>query len=94
MPEDTTRGEGGKFLPGQAPKSPGRPKGSRSKLGEAFLEALLGDFELIGVATIKLAREADPVAYMKVIAGILPKELTGEDGGAIIQRIERVIVDP
>lgn len=88
------RAEGGRFLPGQAPKSPGRPKGSRAKLGESFLEALADDFEAHGVETIKKARIEDPAAYVKIIAGLLPKELTGEGGGPIIQRIERVIIDP
>jgi len=92
--ENVVRGEAGRFLPGQAPKSPGRPPGARSKLSESFLSAMCADFEKHGIATIQLARLADPMGYIKTVAGILPKELTGEDGSAIALRIERVIVDP
>lgn len=75
--------ESNKWLPGGAPKSPGRPKGARNKLGEAFLESLYKDFQAHGISTIVLARESDPVAYLKVVAGLLPRQLTGEDGNPI-----------
>lgn len=87
MSEPIKRAEGGRFLPGQAPKSPGRPKGARTRLGEAFLEALMTDFETHGIDTIEKARDEDPVAYVKVIAGLLPKELTGEHGEALFTGI-------
>lgn len=80
----------GRFAPG----APGRPKGSRNKLGEAFVKALADDFEEYGIATIATVRQDDPATYLKVIAGLLPKEITGEDGSAIPLRIERVIIDP
>ncbi|CAB4157790.1 hypothetical protein UFOVP679_45 [uncultured Caudovirales phage] len=57
------------------PGNPGRPKGSRNKLGEAFLEALHDDFNTHGVAAIVQVREEKPDQYLKVIASILPKEL-------------------
>lgn len=57
------------------PGNPGRPKGSRNKLGEAFIEALHADFAEHGAATIARVRDNDPTAYVKVCAGILPKEL-------------------
>lgn len=57
------------------PGNPGRPKGSRNKLGEAFLQALHDDFEQHGPATIARVREERPHEYLKVTASILPKEL-------------------
>ncbi|MBY0255902.1 MAG: hypothetical protein K2X54_31710 [Methylobacterium organophilum] len=63
------------FKPGASPNPAGRPKGSRNKLGEAFLTALSDDFDQHGVAVIERARKADPVAYVKVVASLLPKEL-------------------
>lgn len=63
------------FKPGTVPNPKGRPKGSRNKLGEAFLEALHADFEEHGAATIARCRTEDPVAYVKVCASILPKDL-------------------
>lgn len=70
---------GGKFAHG----NPGRPKGARGKLGEHFIKAMADDFEVNGIEVIKRARDEDPLGYLKVIAGLLPKEFTGEDGEAI-----------
>ena len=65
--------------PGQVLNPAGRPKGSRNKLGEAFIAALHDDFQEHGPATIAKVRETDPTAYVKVCASLLPKEvkLTG-----------------
>lgn len=57
------------------PGNPGRPKGARNKLGEAFLEALHADFAEHGVAAIVKVRDEKPDQYLKVIASILPKDL-------------------
>ncbi|PDT39820.1 MULTISPECIES: hypothetical protein [Sinorhizobium] len=57
------------------PGNPGRPKGSRNKLGEAFLEAMHADFEEYGVKAIAKVRDEKPDQYLKVIASILPKDL-------------------
>jgi Family of unknown function (DUF5681) len=67
------------FAPGQSGNPAGRPKGSRNKLGEDFIAALHADFQEHGPATIKRAREQDPVAYIKIIAGLLPKEVKVDD---------------
>lgn len=64
-----------KFKPGQSGNPAGRPKGARSKLGEAFIEALHTDFEQHGIATIEAVRLEKPDQYLKVIASILPKDL-------------------
>ena len=57
------------------PGNPGRPKGSRNKLGEEFIAALYDDFETNGVAAIEIARRTDPVQYLKVIAAVIPQEV-------------------
>jgi hypothetical protein len=61
--------------PGQVLNPAGRPKGSRNKLGEDFIAAMQADFAEHGAATIKQVREEKPADYIKVVAGILPKEL-------------------
>lgn len=59
---------------GQSGNPAGRPKGSRNKLGEAFIEALHDDFNEHGPVAIQTMRDSDPGGYVRVIAGLLPKE--------------------
>lgn len=66
------------------PPGPGRPKGARSKLGEAFLRALKADFAAGGLDAIQRMRATDPSGYVRTIASLLPKELTGEGGGPVL----------
>jgi hypothetical protein len=63
--------EGRRFQPG----NPGRPKGSRNKLGEDFIHALHESFQAKGPETIEAVRVERPHEYLKVIASLLPKEL-------------------
>lgn len=63
----------GRFVSGNI--GGGRPKGSRNKLGEAFLTDMLTDWEANGVAAIARVRDERPHEYLKVVASILPKEL-------------------
>lgn len=65
--------------------NPGRPKGTRSKLSEAFLQALSDDFTKNGLETVEKVRKAKPDAYLNVIAKLMPKlmELSGPDGDSI-----------
>lgn len=78
--------------PGEVRNPNGRPKGSRNKLGEAFLEALHSDFEQHGVGAIEACRKEKPDAYLKVLASILPKELkiSNESDLTDEQLIERI----
>lgn len=63
------------FKPGQSGNPGGRPLGSRNTLTGNFLKSLAADFEKHGQNTIQRARKKDPVSYMKIIAGMLPKQL-------------------
>lgn len=80
------------YKPGQSGNPAGRPKGSRNKLGEEFIQKLYADFQEHGEAAIVKVRTEKPDAYLKVIAGILPKELkiTNESDLTDEQLIERI----
>ena len=74
MDSDTPQHDSnGRFITGNN-ASPGRPKGARNKLGEAFIEALHDDFQEHGVAAIQVVRAEKPDQYLKVIASLLPKD--------------------
>lgn len=57
------------------PGGPGRPKGSRNQLGEDFIGELYAKFQEHGAAAIEHMAQNDQSGFVKVIAGILPKEL-------------------
>jgi hypothetical protein len=57
----------------------GRPKGSRNKLGAAFLDALHADWQVHGADAIARVRQDRPQDYLKVVASTLPKDLHVRD---------------
>lgn len=68
------RNEAGQFLKGSKGLG-GRKLGARAKLGEAFVQALQEDFAEHGVAAIEAVRTDKPDQYLKVIAGLLPRDV-------------------
>ena len=56
-------------------KTGGRAKGAKNRLSHAFLTALAEDFEQHGIETLKIARMEKPVEYIRIVAGLMPKEL-------------------
>ena len=57
------------------PGGPGRPKGSKNKLSETFLHALARNFEEHGEDAIERVCKDSPGEYLRIIAGLMPKEL-------------------
>ena len=52
----------------------GRPKGSRNRLSWTFLSALADDFAEHGEGAIRICRVEKPHEYLKIVAGLMPKE--------------------
>lgn len=67
------RDERGRFLTGN--NGGGRPKGSRNRLGEKFIEDAFAEWQKSGPAALKTMAETDPGGFVRVIAGILPAKL-------------------
>jgi hypothetical protein len=53
----------------------GRPRGSRNKLSEQFISDLYDEWEKSGAQVLKTVAETDPVALMRVVAGLLPHKV-------------------
>lgn len=71
---------------------PGRPQGSRNKLAEKFLTVLYDDFNEHGEEAIQRVRENDPSTYVRTVASVIPKEITGEDGQPLFDSVKVIFV--
>jgi hypothetical protein len=63
----------GKFLTGN--NGGGRPKGSRNRLTELLMGAIVDDFAANGATAIARLREDDPATYLRMITALVPREL-------------------
>jgi Family of unknown function (DUF5681) len=62
------------WQPGQSGNPAGRVRGSRNKLSEEVICALLRDFREHGQKAIAKVRRTQPAAYLKVLALLVPRE--------------------
>ena len=85
--------------PGQSGNPAGRTRGSRNRLSEEVICALLRDFRQHGQKAVARVRQTQPAAYLKILALLIPrehkvehsnllKELTDEQLEAMIEYIE------
>lgn len=84
------------WVPGQSGNPKGRARGSRNKLGEEFIERLHAHFLENGDVAIEEVFENDKVAYLKVIASVIPKEVIHSPGGLEDiddELLERLFID-
>jgi hypothetical protein len=63
------------FQPGQSGNPAGRPKGSKNKLSEDFLTELFVVFQESGGEAIRRMCAEHPSDFVRVLAGLVPKEL-------------------
>ena len=66
----------GRFISGNS-GGPGRPRGSRNRLGEDFLSALCADWAEHGASVIADVRENSPAVYLRIVAGLVPQQAEG-----------------
>jgi hypothetical protein len=60
--------------------NPGGRSKARQELGDAFIRVLRSDWEEHGASTVIEMRLKDPVAYVKVVAAMLPEQVEHEVG--------------
>jgi hypothetical protein len=64
------------FKPGVSGNPAGRARGSRNRLADAFVTDLHGCWERHGVAALERVATEQPEILVKVIASILPKDIS------------------
>jgi uncharacterized protein DUF5681 len=83
------------WQPGQSGNPAGRLRGSRNRLSEEVICALLRDFSKYGEKAIAKVRRTQPAAYLKILALLVPREMKVEQSGGIkamtTEQIERSI---
>ena len=62
------------WQPGQSGNPAGRLSGSRNKLSEEVICALLRDFRQHGQKAVARVRQTQPAAYLKILALLIPRE--------------------
>src|SRR5215813_13497161 len=63
-----------RWQPGESGNPAGRLRGSRNRLSEAVICALLRDFSMHGEKAIAKVRRTQPAAYLKILALLVPRE--------------------
>jgi Family of unknown function (DUF5681) len=90
---DNTGEQQGRWIPGHSGNPSGRPKGSRNKLSEAFLQVLADDFDLHGQGVVEKVRTERPHDYLKIVASIMPKQMELEEVRRSARRAEDMTDD-
>jgi hypothetical protein len=87
-PSVKEKDRGGRFVNGGKP-GPGRPVGSRSKLGEAFLEDLRDAWNEHGATALAKCAVTEPAAFCKIVASLMPRDVNlniGVDAAAFVEK--------
>jgi hypothetical protein len=72
-----------RWQPGVSGNPAGRLRGSRNKLSEEVICALLRDFRQHGQKAVARVRRTQPAAYLKILALLVPREHKVEHSNAI-----------
>ena len=68
------------FKPGQSGNPAGRPKGSRNKFSENYIDAMQQAFEERGIAAIHAVIDENPAEFLRLCSAIVPKQFGVEEG--------------
>ena len=71
------------WQPGQSGNPAGRMRGSRNRLSEEVICALLRDFRQHGQEAVARVRRTQPAAYLKILALLVPREHKVEHSNVI-----------
>jgi hypothetical protein len=71
-----------RFKPGEVGNPAGRPKGSRNKLSQAYIDAFCQEFEKHGPAVFARVRKKMPHVWLRLAAELQPKQVQVEHGFA------------
>jgi hypothetical protein len=63
-----------------SPNPAGRPKGSRNKFSENYIDAMQRAFEERGEAAIHAVIEESPAEFLRLCSAIVPKQFGLEEG--------------
>jgi hypothetical protein len=73
----------GRFAPGVSGNPGGSPEATRRAFNKRFLLDLAEDWQQHGREVFKRVRRESPASYLKVCAGLVPKELKFEHSGGV-----------
>src|ERR1700693_1070956 len=88
---ETDRSRGGRFVKGGI-AGPGRPKGARSRLGEAFIEDLRDAWEKRGIKALEQCATKKPAEFVRIVASLMPRDINlsvGLDAGAFVDKFRQ-----
>lgn len=79
---------------GDGMAGPGRPKGVPNKSTALLKDAILQAATLAGgkdglVGYLQRQADAEPKAFLPLLGKVLPMQITGEDGGALVINVNK-----